>query len=130
MGVFYGLVMFGTAFWCHASVIKQNEPLPEAEKENAIKWFGIGAATFLLGVVLGYLVNWLFVEGILGGVAIGIGGGIGEASGGDTGIQAIILELIPLITGLLIVYLVRLKFIQKKQIGISKLINKLIAKNK
>lgn len=130
MGVFYGLIMLGIAFWFHASVIKQNEPLPEQEKENAIKWFAIGAATFLLGVILGYFINFLFVEGILGGLAVGIGGEFGEASGGDTGVQGIILELIPLITGLLTIYLVRLKFIQKKQIGISKFVKKFTDKNK
>lgn len=130
MGVFYGLIMLGIAFWFHASVIQQNQPLPENEKENAIKWFAIGAVTFLGGVIIGYIINFLFVEGILGGIAVGIGGEFGEASGGDTGLQGIILELIPLMTGLLTIYLVRLKFILKKQIGIGDFFKKITNKNK
>lgn len=124
MGVYYGLLMFAIGFWFHASTIKHNESLPEAEKENAFKWFGIGAVSFMAGVVAGYAFNWAFVMGILGGMAVGVGGEFGEASGGDTGAQGIILELIPPLFGLALVYLVRMKFLLKKSLGFSEVISK------
>ncbi|MGH8548427.1 MAG: hypothetical protein ACRERU_07470 [Methylococcales bacterium] len=130
MGVYYGLIMLGTGFWFHYSVVQQNEPLPEPEKENAIKWFVIGAVTFGAGMLLGYFINWAFVEGILGGIAVGIGAEFGRTSGGNTGLRGIVLEFLPLITGLLTVYLVRLRFILKKEIGISKLVKKFTSKAK
>ena len=130
MGVYYGLIMLGIGFWFHYSVVQQNVSLPEPEKENAIKWFGIGAIIFWGGVLFGYFINWAFVEGILGGMDIGIGGEFGRTSGGDTGVQGIVLEFLPLILGLLTAYLVRARFILKKELGISKLIEKFTSKGK
>lgn len=130
MGVFNGLIMLGIGFWFHHSVVQQNQPLPEPEKENAIKWFAIGSLTFLGGVIAGLFVNWLFIEGIVGGVDVGIGGEFGRTSGGATGLRAIILEFFPLVFGLLASYLVRAKYILKKEIGISKLVAKIRPKAK
>jgi hypothetical protein len=130
MGVFNGLIMLGIGFWFHSTVVRQNEPLPEPEKENAIKWFAIGAITFLAGIIVGLMLNWAFVEGIVGGMAVGIGGEFGRTSGGSTGMGAIILEFFPLTFGLLSAYLVRARFILKKDLGISKLVQKLMSKAK
>lgn len=130
MGVYYGLIMLGIGFWFHYSVVQQNVPLPEPEKENAIKWFVIGAGTFFAGILAGLFINWLFVEGILGGIAIGIGGEFGRTSGGDTGVRGIVLEFLPLLIGLLAAFLVRSRFILKKEIGISKLVKKFTSKAK
>jgi hypothetical protein len=124
MGAIYGLVMFGVAFWFHTSVIQENQSKPEEEKENAIKWFVLGAIIFLAGITLGYMINYIVVEGIIGGLTKGVGGeGIGEATGGDTGIVAIVLEFVPLITAGLAVHLVRSKYVTKKPSGILDLIS-------
>ncbi|GEM_PF-1161825 len=130
MGVYYGLIMLAIAFWFHASVIKENEPLPQDQKENAFKWFALGAACFFAGILFGSVFNWVFVTGILGGMAIGIGSEFGEASGGNTGMTGILLELSPLAFGLLFCYLVRLKFILKKSSGISAFIKGTLEKIK
>ncbi|MCI0653282.1 MAG: hypothetical protein L0Y39_02210 [Methylococcaceae bacterium] len=130
MGVFNGLIMLGIGLWFHYTVIQQNQPLPEPEKENAIKWFAIGSLTFLAGVIVGLGINWLIVEGFIGGMAVGIGGEFGRTSGGDTGLQAIVLEFFPLTFGLLAAYLVRVRYILKKDLGISKLIKKFTSKTK
>jgi hypothetical protein len=130
MGVYYGLIMLGIGFWFHYSVVKQNEPLPESEKENAIKWFVIGAGSFFAGILGGIFINWLFVEGILGGIDVGIGGEFGRTSGGNTGFRGVVLEFVPLIIGLLTAYLIRVRFVLKKEIGINKLVKKLTSKTK
>ena len=130
MGVYYGLIMLGIGFWYHYTVVQQNVPLPEPQKENAIKWFAIGALVFWGGLLVGYFINWAFVEGILGGIDIGIGGEFGRTSGGDTGFEGIIFEMLPLVFGLLAAYLVRARFILKKEIGISKLVKKFSSKEK
>ncbi|MGR9105311.1 MAG: hypothetical protein ACU843_00115 [Gammaproteobacteria bacterium] len=130
MGVYYGLIMLGVGFWFHYTVVQCNEPLPEAKKENALKWFAIGAGTFLGGVLFGYFINWSFVEGVLGGIDIGIGGEFGRTSGGETGFQGVVLEFLPLLVGLLTVYLVRRRFVLKKELGISKLIKNMLSKGK
>ena len=36
MGAIYGLVMFGVAFWFHASVIQENESKPQEEKAEPL----------------------------------------------------------------------------------------------
>lgn len=130
MGVFNGLIMLGMGLWFHYTVIQQNERLPEAQKENAIKWLAIGALTFLAGVLVGLLINYLFVEGILGGMAIGIGAEFGRTSGGNTGVRGIILELAPLTFGVLAAVLVRVRFLLNKEFGINKLIKKIRSKAK
>ena len=131
MGAIYGLVMFGVAFWFHASVIQENESKPQEEKDNAIKWFVGGALVFLGGITLGYMINYIVVEGIIGGLTKGVGGeGIGEATGGDTGLLAIVLEFVPLATGALAVYQVRKKFVSKQSIGLRELASKFTTKDK
>lgn len=130
MGVFYGLIMLGMGFWFHHSVIQMNQSRAESEKVNAIQWFWIGAATFLGGLALGYVINWAFVEGILGGIDIGVGSGMGRTSGGNTGIQGVVLELVPLISGLVVTYLIRMRFVLKKELGIGKFVKKYTAKTK
>jgi hypothetical protein len=130
MGVFNGLIMLGIGFWFHHTVVQMNQPLPESQKENAIKWFALGSVTFLAGVVVGLSINWAFVEGIIGGIDVGVGSGFGRTSGGSTGMRAVILEFFPLIFGLLAAYLVRAKFILKKELGISKLVEKIRSKGK
>ncbi len=125
MGVFNGLFMLGIGYWFHHSVVQMNLPLPESQKENAFKWFGIGSFTFLGGVILGFIVNWAFVEGVVGGIDVGVGSGFGRTSGGSTGFRAVVLEFFPLVFGLLASYVVRARFILKKELGISKLVQKI-----
>ncbi|MGH8497620.1 MAG: hypothetical protein ACRERV_02255, partial [Methylococcales bacterium] len=86
--------------------------------------------TFLAGLLLGYFVNWTIVEGIMGGMAIGIGAEFGRTSGGNTGFTGVFLEFLPLVIGLLVTYLVRARFILKKDLGINSLIRKFKSKAK
>lgn len=130
MGVYYGLIMLGIGFWYHYTVVQQNQPLPEPEKENAVKWFVIGAVTFWAGLLIGYFIIWAFVQGILGGVDIGIGSEFGRTSGGASGVKGIVFEFLPLIFGLVAAYLVRLRYILKKEIGVGKLVKRFTSKAK
>lgn len=129
MGVFIGLINFAVALWFHQTTIEFNRTLPPDEtKKNAWQWFGIGAGVYFAGIVLGYGLNRLFVLFVFGEIDVGVGEGLSEASGGDTGVVAIFLELFPIFLGLLLAYIVRVKYLLNKTIPIPEFISNILSK--
>ena len=102
MGAISGLIMFGIGFWFHKSVIDANAGLPDEEKRNGFTWFGIGSGVYLAGLLLGMVLNWLFLAGE---IDVPVGDESGQATGGDSGAVGIISELMPIFLGLAAAYI-------------------------
>ena len=128
MGVFSGLITFGVALWFLQTVSNINETAAVENKKNGWKWFWIGAGTYFGGFLIGYILNRMFVLSI-GGIDIGIGEGLSEASGGDTGAMAIILELAPIALGLVLAYVIRRRWLLNKKFDWSALISRFSTKS-
>lgn len=113
MGVYSGLIMLGVALWYHQTAIQVNLSRAEGDKENGWKWFWIGAAAYMGGQIVGLLLNWLVIGGE---IDVGIGASFGEASGGDTGLQGIVFEFIPILFALLSAFFVRRQWLLNNKI--------------
>jgi hypothetical protein len=121
MGVFSGLLTFGVAYWFLQTVSTLNETASEQDKKNGWRWFWIGGASYFAGFLVGMALDRAVVFG-LGGMDIGVGSGfLGEGSGGDTGFLGVFLELIPLVFGFVVAYLVRRRFLLNKKFDFSAL---------
>ena len=111
MGVFSGLLTLAVAFWFYNTTIKQNQSKAEHEKENGWKSFGLGAAAYFAGYMLGVFFNRTLIYFFP--IDVGVGSGLAEASGGNTGALGIFYEFVPLIGGLVAAYFVRIKLLLK-----------------
>ena len=110
MGAFSGLINLAVAFWFYQTRADLNKSLPEHEKKSTWTWFFIGMGVCFAGFVIGYLINWLIVQAGGGTVTVAIGDGQGQAtqaSGGKTGFTGVLLELLPIILGVSMSWLVR-----------------------
>ena len=129
MGAFSGLITFGIAFWFLTTASEYNKNVSEEQKENGWKWFWIGAGVYFGGYILGMTLNWLFVAGEID-VPIGDASMGGMAAGGDSGFLGIVLELSPIVIGLVAAYAVRAKYLLKEALPIPEFITNLLSKKK
>ena len=127
MGVYSGVITFAIALWFHQSAVKFNRTVGDEDKKSAWMCFWLGAGTFFSGIILGFLINFVIVE-LQGGLAVGIGDAFGQASGGDTGPQAIFLELFPLGLALLLSYCMHEWWVVKKRLELPGFLSKLVKK--
>ena len=112
MGAFTGLICFGMVIWFHETAARYKLP--------SVKWAGIGAVTFIVGTIVGYLLIYALQLGAGEDTSVSAPAARAPKSDyvglGATQIVGIIYEFIPIVSGTVLALFVRARFIMKARL--------------